>query len=262
MLKHNISKGVGLALSGGAVRGVAHIAVLEFLEAEKIPIAAIAGTSAGSLVGALYAAGVPLANIREIALETSWKKIFIPTLPKTGLVVSDRIGAFLREILPVRTFASLKIPFAAVTANLRTGEKVVLTEGGVARAVQASCSIPLIFTPTTIRGQILVDGGVASQVPVRTVREALGVKKVVAVDVNDKTSGEGSYGNIFEIAAQVSMLYAFRNSRAERKLADELIAVDASGIAIYDLRKTKELLARGRRAAEKKKEALRELAGV
>lgn len=257
-----MNKGIGLALSGGAVRGVAHIAVLEVLEAEGIPVRAIAGTSAGSLVGALYAAGVPLDKIREIALETTWKKIFRPTLPKTGLIDSDRIGSFLREILPVRTFASTRIPCAAVTTDLRTGEKVVLKEGAIARAVQASCAIPLVFTPTTVRGQMLVDGGVASQIPVRTVREELGVEQVVAVDVNDKTQGEGSYKNIFEIAAQVSMIYAYRNAREEKKLADEVIAVDASGIALYDVRKTKELLERGRQAAEKKKTALRKLAGV
>ena len=81
-LKQKMKKGVGLALSGGAVRGVAHIGVLEVLEEEGIPVTAIAGTSAGSLVGALYAAGVPLPEIRKIALETAWKKIFMPTLPK------------------------------------------------------------------------------------------------------------------------------------------------------------------------------------
>jgi NTE family protein len=257
-----MKKGVGLALSGGAVRGIAHVGVLEALEEGSVPVKAIAGTSAGSLVGALYAAGVALATIREIALETSWKKIFLPTLPRTGLIDSDRISSFMKEVLPVRTFSSLKMPFAAVTTDLRTGEKVVLSEGSLARAVQASCSIPLIFTPTKVRGRVLVDGGLASQIPVLTVRETLGVENVVAVDVNDRTRGEAEYTNIFEIAAQVSMIYAFRNARAERKLADELIAVDASGIAIYDMRKAEELLSRGRRAAEKKLREVRGLAGL
>jgi NTE family protein len=257
-----MKKGVGLALSGGAVRGVAHIGVLEVLEEEGIPVTAIAGTSAGSLVGALYAAGVPLPEIRKIAIETAWKKIFMPTLPKTGLISSDRIGSFLRELLPVRTFASTEIPFAAVAADLRTGEKVVLRKGAIARAVQASCAIPLIFTPTTIRGRILVDGGVASQIPVRTVREELGVEKVAAVDVNYRTRGEASYSSIFDIAAQVSMIYAFRNAREEKDLADAIMDVDASGIAIYDVRKTEELLARGRKAARKTIGAIRELAGL
>ena len=87
-------------------------------------------------------------------------------------------------------------------------------------------------------------------------------RKVAAVDVNHRTRGEGSYRNIFEIAAQVSMIYAYRNAREERKLADEIVSVDASGIAIYDVGKTKELLERGRKAARRKVGALRKLARI
>ena len=90
---------VGLALSGGAVRGVAHIAVLETLEEEGIPVHAVAGTSAGSIIGALYAAGMPLSEIRRIALRTKWNKIFKFTIPKMGLISSDGLYAFMEEIL-------------------------------------------------------------------------------------------------------------------------------------------------------------------
>jgi NTE family protein len=243
---------VGLALSGGAVRGVAHIAVLEILEEEGIPVHAIAGTSSGSIIGALYAAGMPLSEIRRIALRTKWNKIFKFTIPKMGLISSDGLYAFMEEILPVKKFSALAIPFAAVATDLRTGDKVSITSGSVARAVQASCSLPVIFTPTEINKRLLVDGGVASQVPVRTVREELGTGTVIAVNVNYRALELEKFDNVLKIAAHLSALWASRNAREEEKLADVVIPVDARGIALYDLSKKRELLRRGRKAAEEK----------
>lgn len=258
----SVADGVGLALSGGGVRGIAHIAVLEVLEAESIPVRAIAGTSAGSLVGVLYAAGIPLRDIRRLALETGWKKFLRPTFPKRGFISSNGIGAFLHEILPVKRFSSLRLPFAAVATDLRTGEKVSLTGGSLSRAVQASCSLPVVFTPTPVGGRLLVDGGVASMVPVRTVREEMGVEKVVAVNVNDNAIGPREYDSLLKIAIQASLLWATRNAREEGNLADVLIPVSASGIALYDLSKADELLLRGRRAVEALMPDIRKLVGA
>lgn len=253
------SKGIGLALSGGAARGIAHIAVLEVLELEGIPVRAIAGTSVGSMIGALYAAGMPLSEIKRTALTTNWKNLFKFTLPKMGLISSDGIYRFMEGILPVKKFSSLSIPFAAVATNLRNGEKVSITSGSVAKAVQASCSLPIIFTPTVINRKMLVDGGVASQIPVRTVREELGVKNVVAVNVNYKALELDRHDNIVKIAAHLSALWASRNAREEEKLADVVIQVNAKGIALYDLSKSRELLRRGQKAAEEKLPQIRAL---
>ncbi len=242
--------GIGLALSGGAVRGIAHIAVLEVLEREGVPVKAVAGTSAGSIVGALYAAGMPLEEMKRVALGTSWKTFLRLTFPKRGLISSTAVYDFVKDLLPVKRFSSLKMPFAAVATDLGTGEKVVLKTGSLARAIQASCSLPVIFTPTVIGGRLLVDGGVASMVPVRTVREDLGADKVVAVNVNVKARGPERYDSLLKIATQVSSLWATRNAREEGRLADVLIPVNAAGIAPYDLSKGKEILRRGRRAAE------------
>ncbi len=165
---------IGLALSGGAARGIAHIAVLDTLELEGIPIHAIAGTSAGSIIGALYAAGMPLLEIKRIILKTTWTDILKFNVPRRGLISSEGIYRFMDSILPVKKFSSLLFPFAAVATDLRTGEKVSITTGSVARAVQASCSLPVVFTPTEINKRLLVDGGVVSQIPVRTAREELG----------------------------------------------------------------------------------------
>lgn len=253
---------IGLALSGGAVRGIAHIAVLDVLEQEGIPIHSIAGTSAGSIVGALYAAGMPLSGIKRILLTAKWKDVLKLTIPKKGLISSEGIYRFMDEILPVKKFSSLLIPFAAVATDLRTGEKVSITSGSVAKAVQASCSLPVIFTPTEINKKPLIDGGVASQIPVRTVREELGAKIVIAVNVNYKAIEFDQYDTIIKIAAHLSALWASRNAREEEKLADVVISVNAQGIALYDLSKSRELLRRGRKAAEEKIPEMKALLGT
>lgn len=258
-MDHTINHTVGLALSGGAVRGIAHIGVLEVLEQEGIPIHSIAGTSAGSIIGALYAAGMPLPDIKRIALKTKWNSIFKLTVPKMGLISSEGIYAFIKDILPVKKFSELKIPFAAVATDLKTGQKVSITTGSIAKAVQASCSLPVIFTPTKVGGKLLVDGGVASQIPVRTAREELRASIVIAVDVNYRSLESNRYDNLLKIAAHLSMIMAARNAREEEKFADIVIPVNAKGIALYDLAKAQELLRRGRSAAEDKIPAIKAL---
>jgi NTE family protein len=252
---------IGLALSGGAVRGIAHIAVLEVLEEEGIPIHAIAGTSAGSIIGALYAAGMPLSEIKRILLTAKWKDLLKLTIPVKGLISSEGIYRFMDEILPVKKFSGLLIPYAAVATDLQTGEKVSIMSGSVAKAVQASCSLPVIFTPTEINRKPLIDGGAASQIPVKTAREELGAKIVIAVNVNYKAIEFDQYDTIIKIAAHLSALWASRNAREESKLADVVIPVNAKGIALYDLSKSRELLRRGRKAAEEKLPEIKALLG-
>jgi NTE family protein len=252
-------KGIGLALSGGAARGIAHIAVLEVLEQDDIPIQAIAGTSAGSIVGALYAAGMPLVEIKRVLLHAKWRNILSFSIPKMGLISSEGIYRFLEDVLPVKKFSSLPIPLAVVATDLRSAEKVVLTSGSIARAVQASCSLPVIFTPTEINRRMLVDGGVASQVPVQAVRNELGTKRVVAVNVNYRAFETESFDSVVKVATHLSMMWASRNAREEEKLADVVIQVDAKGISLYDLSKAEELLRRGRKAAGDKLEEIRRL---
>ncbi len=251
--------GFGLALSGGAVRGIAHIAVIDSLEREGIPIHSIAGTSAGSVIGALYAAGLPLSAIKRLALATRWKDVFKLTIPKTGLVSSEGIERFMNGVLPVKKFSSLPLPFAAVATDLQTGEKMDITSGSIARAVRASCSLPIIFSPTEIGRKLLVDGGVTSQVPVRTARERLRARLVIAVNVNYRGMETDRYDNLISIATHLSALWASRNAREEEKLADVVIQVDATGIPLYDLSKARELLRRGALAVQKKLPEIRRI---
>ena len=255
----SVNPRIGLALSGGAARCIAHIAVLDVLEQEGIPVHAIAGTSGGSIIGALYAADMPLPQIQRTLLATRWKDVLRFTVPRTGLIASEGIYHFMEEILPVKKFSSLSLPFAAVATDLHTGDKVAITTGSLARAVQASCSLPIIFTPTEINKRLLVDGGVASQIPVSTAREDLGAKKVIAVNVNHKALEMDRFDTIITIAAHLSALWASRNAREEEKLADVVVPVNTAGIPLYDLSKAKELLRRGTKAAEEKLPEIRAL---
>lgn len=241
--------GVGLALSGGAARGIAHAAVLEVLREEGVPVRAVAGTSAGAVVGALFAAGMPPDEIGRLACETRWNDLFRVRVPHAGLVSGGGLERFFERVIPARWFAELNLPFAAVATDLETGRRVDITSGPLARAVLASCSLPVLLEPVRVGGRLLVDGGVSSQIPVRAVRETLGVLPVVAVDVNVGGLERPRLGSLVDVAVHLAMLWSARTAQEEAVVADVLIGVDARGIALHDLTKGPELLRRGREAA-------------
>ncbi len=176
---------VGLALSAGAAKGLAHIGVLRVLEENAVPIDYIAGCSIGAVVGAPYAAGISLAEI-ERRLHGADRKFIRWTLPIRSIWSDAGLKGVLREPGAEVRFQELAIPFAAVATDLATGREVVLRDGLVWRAVQASVSIPAIFPPTTISGRQLVDGGLVNPVPTQTVRQ-MGADIVVAVDLMSPT---------------------------------------------------------------------------
>lgn len=252
--------GIALALSGGAARGIAHAGVLEVLAEEGIPVRAVAGTSAGAIVGALFASGASPGEIRSVALETRWADLFAVRLPRAGLLPGDGLERFLQRVLPARTFADLRLPFVAVATDLATGERVDLAEGDLARAVLASCSVPILLEPVAMGGRLLVDGGISSQLPVRALRERLGAKPVVAVDVNVGGTEPPRLDNALHVALHLAMLWTDRQTREEVALADALVGVDARGTTLHDLDQGLELLRRGREAARAALPALRALA--
>lgn len=173
-------KRVGLALGGGGARGMGHVGVIRVLEREKIPIDCIAGTSAGSLVGAAYASGMRSDGLTEMAMKIGWKDIARPVWPRNGFVSFERLESYIIHLAGDLTFADLELPFAAVTADLATGQQVILREGSVARAVRASCSIPGLVTPVEVEGRFLVDGGIVNNLPISVARD-LGADVVIAV---------------------------------------------------------------------------------
>ncbi|HEY5998690.1 MAG TPA: patatin-like phospholipase family protein [bacterium] len=255
--------GIGLALSGGAARGIAHAGVLEVLAGEDVPVRGVAGTSAGAVVGALFAAGVPPAEIARQALEIRWPDLLAVGVPHAGLLPGEGLERFLLRTLPARTFAELRLPFVAVAADLATGERVDLAEGDLVRAVLASCSVPVLLEPVSLAGRLLVDGGIASQLPVRALRELLGATggpaAAVAVDVNVRGTEPLRLDSAAHVARHLAMLWTGRTAREEAALADVVVSVDAQGIALHDFSQGEELLRRGRAAARDALPAIRAL---
>jgi len=180
---------VGLALGSGAAFGLAHIGVLKVLEEERIPVDVISGSSIGSLIGALWAKGMPAKEIEALALSFNPKNSFFRLvgfadimIPHWGIFKGNKLEAFLRQFLGRTTFQDLKTTLRIVATNLATSDAEVFEEGDVVKAVRASCSIPGIFRAVRHGGKILVDGGIADPLPVSVLAD-MGVKKIIAVNV-------------------------------------------------------------------------------
>ncbi|MDQ7031293.1 MAG: patatin-like phospholipase family protein [Desulfonauticus sp.] len=174
---------LGLALGAGAAKGWAHIGILKGLEEAGLEIAWIAGTSIGSLVGAVYAAGNLDAFAQDI-IAMDWKRVVAMidlVLPRNGVIDGQKVMKLLQQYLP-QTIEALNIPYAAVATDIYTGKEVVLKSGSVLEAVRASIAVPTIFTPVITEKYCLVDGGLVNPVPVDVVR-SLGAEKVLAVDL-------------------------------------------------------------------------------
>jgi NTE family protein len=176
---------VGLALGGGYARGFAHIGVLEVLEREGIPIDLIAGTSAGALVGGLYARETDARLLKKQVSELDWKKLtplIDLVLPKSGFIKGRRITRLLETFIGNVRFEDLKIPLSCVATDIITGEEIVINEGSVLQAVRASISVPVIFTVVKWKDRYLVDGGLVNPVPTSVARK-MGADYIIAVNV-------------------------------------------------------------------------------
>jgi NTE family protein len=176
---------IGYALGGGAARGLSHIGVLKVLEEHGIFPDIIAGTSVGAIVGALYAGGYKPSEIESLILGMDWKQLVSlvdMTLPRTGLLQGKRVLTLLKSVLRDLTFSQLRWEFACVATDIIDGKQVVLRDGSLIDAVRASISIPGIFTPVTIKGRFLVDGGLINTVPVSVCRD-MGAGYVIGVNV-------------------------------------------------------------------------------
>lgn len=176
---------IGVVLGSGSARGWAHIGVLKALQEENIPIDMVVGTSIGALVGAVYIAGA-LKELEEIASNLDWKQTalyFDLVFPKSGLIDGKKIEGFVKTFVRDIEINELGIPFAAVAADLFTGQEIVIKEGKVIHAVRASISLPGIFTPVKYNKMFLIDGGTVNPVPV-SVAKQMGADIVIAVNLN------------------------------------------------------------------------------
>ena len=175
---------IALALGGGAARGFAHIGVIKALEAHGIVPDIVVGTSAGSLVGALYASGYGGFDLQRVALQLEDSVIADWSLPDRGFIKGEALQNFVNQAVQNRVLEKLNKPFAAVATDLQSGEPVVFRTGNTGMAVRASSSVPGVFQPVAISGRDYVDGGLVSPVPVRAAR-TMGADLVIAVYISN-----------------------------------------------------------------------------
>ena len=206
---------VALVLGGGGCRGYGHIGVLRGLEAEGLRPDLVVGSSVGSLVGALWAAGLDAGARLNPNMLRDW--IF----PKLGIFGGEGIARFVRKQIGRRDIASLPTRFAAVATDLRTGDRVVLDRGEVAVAVQASASAPGLLEPVRIDGRLLVDGNLASPVPVDSARR-LGAQRILAIDVSFPPE-QADLGDPYDALYQGFSIITRKLALEERKRADLMI---------------------------------------
>lgn len=250
--------GIGLALSGGIAKVIAHIGVLRALEDEGLPPAALAGTSGGALVATLYAAGLTPDDLTRLATEVTWKRLATLHVPRLGLLSSKRIEDFLVEIIGDRRFEDLRIPTYVVTTNLLTGDKTVFHHGTVAPVVRASCSIPQIFSPVEIDGGLYSDGGVVEYLPVESLRRA-NCPVNVAVHLGAYRDFSEPPRNWVGMILRVMGLVSSRNARHSARFADVVLKPDLSGFGGFDLGRAREMIDIGYDAARREAPRIREL---
>ncbi len=226
---------IGLALGGGGPKGLAHIGVLKILELNQISIDCIAGTSAGAIVGAFYAATKSVSRIEEYIMDKNWwDMISIVTDPslKDGILQGKKAQRFIEDFLGKNlTFDELKIPFKPVAVDLATGNGMALEQGLVCPSVLASCTVPMLFKPVAIDGKLYVDGGVTNPVPVEAVRK-MGADIVIAVNLNkhysDLKINEGV--NLFSVARHSFSIMMHNIANYEVQQADLIVTPHVDSI--------------------------------
>jgi NTE family protein len=289
---------IGLVLSGGGARGGAHVGVLKALEELGIQVDYIAGTSMGAIIGGLYASGYTADEIELVLIETDWKtaltdaparrdrtmrkkeleaQFLIPyrlgfnkgkiQLP-LGAIEGQHLDQIFQELfLPaigIQDFDLLPIPFRAVATDLVTGEAVVLSSGSLADVVRASMSIPAVFAPVKIDGRLLVDGGMANNLPVNIVRE-MGADIVIAVDISSPLLTEEQLTSVLSVTEQLTNFLTRKT--ADEQIAslgpeDILIVPELEGFSSSDFEGAESIVPRGYEATILQKDQLANLAGL
>jgi len=278
---------IGLVLSGGAARGLAHVGVLKALEEQGIHIDAIAGTSMGAVIGGLYASGYKIDELEKLALGIDWQQALsdnparedIPFRRKQddrdflvkqklsfrddgslglplGVIQGQNLSLLLESLLAhssdIRDFDKLPIPFRAVATDIVNGEKVVFRKGHLPQVIRASMSIPAVFAPVEINGQLLVDGGMVDNIPVDVARE-MGVDRVIVVDIGTPLRGRKELSTVFDILNQSITLMTRSNSEvqlASLRPDDILIQPALTSFGATDFGRSQDIITAGYRATQ------------
>lgn len=282
---------VGLVLSGGGAKGLAHIGALKVIEKAGIKIDYIGGSSMGAIVGALYASGYSAAQLDSLFHEINFNLLIqdgIPRSAKTfyekeetekyaltlpiqnynisfpsglskGQNIYNLVSLLTLHLGNIDDFSKLPIPFFCVAANIETGEQVILDSGSLAKAVSASSAIPSLFSPVKIDGMILTDGGVANNYPIEELKER-GADIIIGVDVQDTLMSREQLGSAFEILTQINNFGTISEMKEKRELTDIYIKPDISEFSVLSFERGTAIINSGEKAALRKMEELKALA--
>jgi len=282
---------IGVALSGGGAKGLAHIGALKVLEETGIPIDYITGTSMGSVVGALYAIGYRTDELEKIALSTDWADLltdeilrryvameekiwdgrYIGSFPisskgvqlPSGLIAGQKISNFLSRLTwsvhHINDFKQLPIPFACVAADIVTGEAVPIDSGFLPDAIRASMAIPTVFTPIKFQNHLLVDGGLVRNLPAEDVKR-MGADIVIGIDVSFTLLPAEDINSFVDIITQSLSFVEAQSREKQHELCDILIQPDITELTMFSFNDVEDIIKRGEDAARKMLPQLQTLA--
>jgi NTE family protein len=238
---------IGLALGGGAARGFAHIGVIKMLESQGIVPDYVVGTSAGAVVGSLYAGGFDAFAMQKIAVQLD-EKIFADwTVSGRGLLKGEALQDFINQHLNRRPLEKLNKPFATVATDLNSGERIVFRTGDTGMAVRASAAVPGVFQPARFNGHYYVDGGLVSPVPVQAARE-MGADFVIAVDISARPNGQ-PVDSLTAIIWQTTTIMGGLIGKTEMKDADVVIRPNLPYVKSWDFAARHDAMLEGEKAA-------------
>ena len=251
---------VAVVLGGGAFRGIAHVGVLKVFEEENIPIDLIIGTSAGSLIGALYADNPHVDSLYPLINSTKSKDIFnfSLTYSKLGYVSGLKLQEYVTKHTSVKNIEDTKIPFVAISADLLKGESVILASGPIAPSVNASCAIPEIFVPVKMYGKILVDGGVINNVAADVARD-YGATVVIAVDVMNDFDTVPVIKDKKEVSKRVARMTMHLLGHERMSKADIVVIPDMKGMPYLSDKYNQPMYDAGIKAAREMMPRIKEL---
>ncbi len=239
---------IGLALGGGAARGFAHVGVIQVLEEAGLRPAMVAGTSAGSLVAAIYASGRSGAQLQRIAEDMEEATLTDWTLPlfRRGVLRGDAIARYVNQQVGMRPIEAMDIALGIVATDLHSGESIVFRRGDTGMAVRASSAIPALFQPVRIGGRDYVDGGLVAPVPVRFVRD-MGAEFVIAVDISSPPQSDGADG-MLQVLMQTFSIMGKSISALELRGADIVVRPVLQDVGSADFAARKRSIEAGRTA--------------
>jgi len=241
---------IGLALGGGAARGFAHIGVIKALEAHGIHADIVVGTSAGSVVGALYAAGNNAAALQKLAYDMDEAAISDWALPlfgsKSGVLKGEALQSYVNKAVKNRPIEKLKLPFGAVASDLKNGQPILFTRGNTGMAVRASSAVPGVFQPVTIGSRTYVDGGLVAPVPVRFAKE-MGAEFIIAVNISTQTDAQAAVSSL-EVIMQTFSIMGQRINQYELRDADIVIQPALGNMAGNDFSSRSRAMSAGEKA--------------